>query len=125
MKTPLEVWPERVFRGSPGYSARHYRDLAGAAEDPLRVAERLLARSECEVINRDTQARVNAGEPYLQAIEWQGRELSKASQTRWERLCKSFDAVIAALESAPQTPVMKQLVRQAKAARKKHGVVPA
>lgn len=31
MKTPIEVWPTRVFRGSHGYSAGHYAMLAGAA----------------------------------------------------------------------------------------------
>lgn len=118
MKTPLEVWPERKFRGSPGYSARHYRDLAGAAEDPLRVAERIVARTEAETINREALSRCAGGEAFETAMEWQSRQLGKASVARWERLCASFDEVIAALESAPQTPVMKVLVRQAKAARK-------
>lgn len=118
MKTPIEVWPPQTLRGSPGYSAGHYSSLAGAAEDPLRVAERILAHVENETINREALSRCGGGEPFETVMAWQTRQLGRASVARWERLCNSFDEVLAALKSAPQTPVMKALVRQAKAARK-------
>lgn len=118
MKTPIEVWPTRVFRGRAGYSAGHFAMLAGGAEDPLRVAERIAARSDSEAVRAETATRLAAGEDPTAVMDWQSRKLSEVSQARWMHLQVSFDAVIAALESAPQTPVMKALVRQAKTARK-------
>jgi len=112
--TPLQAWPARKFRGSPGYSAGHYAMLAGAAEDPLRVAERIQAIRDGDEIAAFAKGRVDGGANWADVSDWQSRELSRKSEERWARLSSHFDEVIAVLESAPQTPAMKQLVRLAK-----------
>jgi len=114
-RTPIERWPAAGHRGKPGYSARHYRDLAGAAEDPLRVAERITAREDADRLCADVERRLSAGEtvpPMFDAI-------SHARQRRWAELCSSFDEVIAVLERehrrAP-TKALKRLIAEARQA---------
>ena len=117
--TPLQAWPTRKFRGSPGCSARHYAALAGAPDDPLRVAERIASRADRERIHAEFKRKLAAGEDFEAALEWQHDEIGRVSQETWARLCASFDDVIAALESVPQTPGMKTLVKQVKTAKRR------
>lgn len=114
---PIDAWPPTVHRGSPGYSARHYRALAGAPEDPLRVAERLQAHRDASRITGEARARLDSGEPLEATLDWQTRTLNEASEARWVALCASFDLVISSLESAlPMTPAIRRLITQARRA---------
>lgn len=114
MKRPIDVWPPVRRRGSPGYSAAHYAAVSPAADDPLRVAERILARADAAEVAAETRRKLEAGEPFEAICTWQSDTLSARATARWERLCNSLPDVIAALESAPTTPGMKALLRDAR-----------
>lgn len=116
-RRPIEAWPPTVHSGSPGYSARHYRAMAGAPEDPLRVAERLQAAADASRISGEARARLGSGETLEAVLDWQTRALTDASQARWPALCASFELVIATLGSArPMTPAIRRLIAQARRA---------
>jgi hypothetical protein len=114
--TPIEVWPAIKHTGRPGYSRRHFAALAGAPEDLLRVAERIGAALDAVVVADYAKNKLSAGEDVSAVLDWQTRALTRMADERWARLCASFGAVITTLESAPQTPAIKALVRQAKQA---------
>jgi hypothetical protein len=114
-RTPIQAWPLPVYRGRPGYSARHFAALnAGNENSPLQVAERIARRADGERILAEAQAKRAAGEDFDAVLDWQSRQLSEASQVTWRRLCESFDFVIATLQSVPQTTPMRALVGLAK-----------
>lgn len=114
--TPITVWPPRKFSGKPGYSAAHFAALAGGQDDPLRVAARIADRGITESIGAETVARLERGDDPGEVLDWQSRELTAAKFKRWDELCASFDEVIKVLASVEQTPLMRRLVREAKAA---------
>jgi hypothetical protein len=95
--TPIDVWPARKSSGRPGYSRRHFETMAGAQEDPLRVADRIAAQG--------ISARVKA-EGVTEPDEV-SRRTSQIAEENWAALCASFDAVISTLELSPQTAVIR------------------
>lgn len=109
--TPIEAWPPKRFKGKPGYSARHFATLAGAPEDPLRVAERIAADRALETARSEGISPADSG-AFCERV-------NRLREESWARLCTSFDAVVSTLEAAPQTPVIKRLVREAKRAQRK------
>jgi hypothetical protein len=118
-RTPIEAWPPIKYRGKPGYSAKYYAAMAGAPEDPLRVADRIAARRVGETVSEEAKARIAAGEDFSAVLEWQSRELTSRREAEWRRLCGSFDAVIAELESSPLAKTsagIKRIISQAKRA---------
>lgn len=119
--TPIETWPAQRYHGAPGYSARHFRAVSPPADDPLRVAERIVARVNAEAVHAEMCQRYPSLDDLDAALSWQSKELSARDQRSWEALCGSLDAVIAALELAPQTPAMRRLVKVAMRAKKNCG----
>jgi hypothetical protein len=116
--TPITAWPPRKLSGKPGFSSGHFAALAGAEEDPLRVAERIAARRDGERIGEEARARLERGDDFGDVRDWQSREMTDAGARRWEALCASFDEVIKVLESVEQTPAIRRLVREAKRAQR-------
>lgn len=80
------------------------------------MAERIEAMADSARISAEAIDRLTRGESPAAVADWQARENVAAGAARWVRLCASFDAVIAALEGEPQTPVMRRLVREARRA---------
>jgi hypothetical protein len=116
---PIDVWPARKFTGRPGYSAAYFARMAGSQEDPLRVAATIRRNQTAEAIREQF-----AAEPPPETTEgWSGRAdrvskaMSEADEKSWADLCSSFDAVISALASEKQTPVIKRLLAEARRAR--------
>jgi len=122
MKTPLEAWPTVRRQGRSGYSARHFAALAGAAEDPLRVAERLAASAIGEDVQTEARARLAAGSLTVGIVGgWIADEVTRRRASSWSALSLSFDQVIAVLEhevARRPTPAMRSLLRQARAAQR-------
>lgn len=117
MKTPIDVWPARRFRGRPGYSAAHFSALAGEPNDPLTVATRIATRCAADVIAEQTQKRFKAGESWSVVTEWQSSALTQSAAEVYERLKGSFDAVIEVL-SASNRAGIRALARQVRRAQK-------
>ena len=90
--------------------------IAGAAADPLRTAERLLADLTQKRIVAECEKRVIAGEDPVAVFPTVSRLVQEANAANWERLCGSFEEVVKVLESAPQNAVVKRLAREARRA---------
>lgn len=118
MKTPIQQWPPRQFKGRLGYSETHYAMLAGAPEDPLSVAARFAYREAEEPIRLEGAAMLHSGEDPAAVLEWQTRELAAQEAASWQKLCLSFDEVAAVLARAPQNPAIKRLLREVSRARR-------
>ena len=117
--TPIEAWPPRRLGGRPGYSARHFEAVAGAQEDPLRVAERIMMRRASDRIAKENDQRVAEGADPIETARSTVRRIEEANEANWGLLCSSFEAVICVLESVPQVSSIKRLVREARRALKK------
>lgn len=115
---PLVVWPAIKHGGRPGYSTRHFRAMAGAPEDPLRVAARIDARVTAEAVAIEARVRLAKGADLEEVLDWQTTELNRRNEARWAALCGSFDAVLAVLKSAPPTPAIRTLICQAERAQR-------
>jgi hypothetical protein len=116
MATPIQTWPTITHRGRPGYSRKYFAAMAGAQDDPLRIAERIAHRRIGEEVNAAASARVANGHAWSTVIEWQTREISRRVEAKWQELCGSFEAVLAELKTAPPTPAMKRAIAQCKRA---------
>lgn len=116
--TPIEAWPPRRPGGRPGYSARHFEAVAGGQEDPLRVAERIMRQRAGARIADENDRLVAEGKDPVEVALSTGPRVAEANQANWELLCGSFATVISVLESVPQAPSIKRLVREARRALK-------
>lgn len=112
--SPIEKWPVVRVGGRGGFSAKHFATLAGAAQDPLRVADRLLAEKSAARLSRESEQRVAAGEDPVAVYRDLPARVAEARAADWERLCASFALVIVTLEAAPQNAVIKRLTREAR-----------
>ena len=119
MTTPIDVWPSKRYHGKPGYSARHFADLAGGQDDPLRVAERLQAQAISDQVSEEARLREREGEPLEAILEWQMQTASDRRRAAWEDLCGSWDELLAVLELYQFRPGIKRFLREAKAAAKR------
>lgn len=116
--TPILAWPRQRFRGAPGYSAKHFSALSGGSDDPLSAAETIAAYADAKRIGLEARAKLAAGEDYDAVLDWQTTAITQTRTARWNELCSSFDKVLEWLQSVPQTPPMRRLVRAALASRK-------
>jgi hypothetical protein len=108
---PIDAWPVRQYKGKPGYSAKHFQQLAGTQEDPLRIAERIEAKRIADIINNEFTQKINNGENINTVLKWVEETDKKLRQESWDRLCNSFDAVIEVLKTDPK---LKYWVDEAK-----------
>lgn len=114
-RRPIDLWPPPKRRGRPGYSARHFASLAGAPNDPLRVAERCASRAIAEAVRAEMPAKI-AELGTSAALDWQRTELVGRQASMWAMLCESLELVITVLEAERQTPDMKAVLREARRA---------
>lgn len=116
----MEAWPTVRRQGRSGYSARHYAALAGAGEDPLSVAARLVETAIGEDVQTEARARLAAGSLTAETVGgWISAEVGRRRASAWSALSLSFDKVIHALEhevARRPTPALRSLLRQARTA---------
>lgn len=113
--TPIQAWPRQQHRGRPGYSAAHFAAVSPQADTPLSVALTIENRQYRERVAAEVERRREAGEGYEEILAWQSEQFSFAKgQERLAAVEGSFERVIELLESVPQYPAFKALVRWAK-----------
>jgi len=124
-RTPLEKWPDPVYHGRPGYSARHFRAVSPPSDNPLTVARRIVDERASNLGIQARGAAFLAGDNSAETRKRIDHEDLQRRLLALKRVNERFEDVIAALESAADTPfgkspVGKSFLRQARAAKRAH-----